>query len=80
MFGGLLYWIIIGGFSGWLVGKISRGRGFGWIGNVVIGIAGGFIGGIIFSILGFRHTNFIGTIVTAVVGALALLFFAKRFF
>lgn len=75
----LLSWIIIGGLSGWLAGKISKGRGFGLIGNVVIGIAGGFIGGLTFSLIGFSPTSIIGTVITCVVGALILLYFARKF-
>jgi uncharacterized membrane protein YeaQ/YmgE (transglycosylase-associated protein family) len=38
-------YIIIGGFAGWIAGKIVRGGGTGIIMNIVIGVVGGFIGG-----------------------------------
>ena len=37
------YWVwffFIGGVIGWLAGLITRGRGFGIIGDIVIGING----------------------------------------
>ena len=41
-------WIIVGLIAGWLAGKISRGRGFGCIADIILGIVGSFIGGWIF--------------------------------
>ncbi len=40
-----LGWLIIGALAGWLAGKIVEGYGFGFIGNIVIGILGACIGG-----------------------------------
>ena len=44
--GQLLVWIIIGGLAGAVAGMIVKGRkrGFGLIGNIVIGLIGAFIG------------------------------------
>ena len=40
-----LWFFFIGGVIGWLAGLITRGRGFGIIGDVVIGIVGAMLGG-----------------------------------
>ena len=48
---GLFSWIVVGLIAGWLAGQIMRGRGFGCIGNIVIGLIGGVIGGYVFSAL-----------------------------
>ena len=42
---GLLSWIIVGAVAGMLAGLVMRGRGFGFLGDVVVGIVGACIGG-----------------------------------
>lgn len=68
---GLLIFIVIGAVAGWLAGILMKGRGFGLLGNIIIGIVGAIAGGLLFGLLGL-----IGSIVTAIVGAAALLFLA----
>ena len=36
----VVWWIIVGLISGWAVGKIMRGSGYGVLMDIVIGIAG----------------------------------------
>jgi uncharacterized membrane protein YeaQ/YmgE (transglycosylase-associated protein family) len=36
----LIVFIVIGIVAGWLAGLIWKGRGFGTIGNLVVGVAG----------------------------------------
>ena len=42
---GILSWIIVGLIAGWIAGLMMKSRGFGVLGNIVIGILGGLIGG-----------------------------------
>lgn len=42
---GILTWIIVGIIAGWLAGKVTRGGGFGLIGDLVIGVVGALLGG-----------------------------------
>jgi uncharacterized membrane protein YeaQ/YmgE (transglycosylase-associated protein family) len=42
---GILSWIIVGAISGWLSGKVMKGRGFGLLGDILVGVAGGLVGG-----------------------------------
>lgn len=42
---GLLTWIVVGAIAGWLAGKVIKGRGFGLIGNILIGVVGALVGG-----------------------------------
>jgi uncharacterized membrane protein YeaQ/YmgE (transglycosylase-associated protein family) len=44
----VIAWIFIGLIAGWLAGKVSRGRGFGCIADILIGLVGAFLGGWIF--------------------------------
>ena len=42
---GLLSWIVVGAIAGWLSGKVMKGRGFGLLGDIIVGVAGGLVGG-----------------------------------
>lgn len=76
---GLLWWIIIGAVAGWLAGKLMRGGGFGFLVNLLVGIAGGVIGGWVFGLLGVATGGIIGSLVTALVGAILLLWVISLF-
>jgi len=78
---GLIGWLIIGLIAGWLAGKIARGRGFGCIGDVLLGLIGSVVGGWIFTKLGIVHDNtFLFSLAAATVGAVILVSFAHLFF
>lgn len=69
--------LIIGAIAGWLAGKIMKGRGFGLLGNIVIGIIGAFVGGFLFGLLGITAGGIIGSLVMSTVGAVTLLFVVR---
>ena len=46
---GIVSWLLLGLIAGWLAGKIARGRGFGCIADIVLGLVGSFIGGWVFT-------------------------------
>jgi uncharacterized membrane protein YeaQ/YmgE (transglycosylase-associated protein family) len=69
--------LLIGAIAGWLAGKYMRGRGFGVVKNVLVGIIGAVIGGTLFGLLDLHPVSLIGSIVTATVGAIALLSFIR---
>jgi uncharacterized membrane protein YeaQ/YmgE (transglycosylase-associated protein family) len=48
----LVWRILIGIIAGWLAGKIMRGRGFGLLLDLALGIVGSLIGGAVFGLLG----------------------------
>lgn len=77
----LLLTLIVGAVAGWLAGVISKGSGFGLLGNVIVGILGAFLGSLCLGLLGIAATNLIGHLIVAVVGALLLVWllqFVKR--
>src|SRR5687767_13563636 len=49
----LVVFLLIGLAAGWLAGWLTKGRGFGWVGNLVIGVLGALVGGFLFRLLGF---------------------------
>lgn len=75
----LLGWIIIGLLAGWIAGEISRGSGFGCIGNIAVGLVGSILGGWIFSKLGIGGGGFVYGLAAATVGAVVLVVLASLF-
>jgi len=65
--------LVVGAVSGWLAGLILRRRGFGMLGNLIIGVAGSFIGRFVLGVIGFQANTTVAAIITAVVGAILLL-------
>jgi uncharacterized membrane protein YeaQ/YmgE (transglycosylase-associated protein family) len=75
----LLGWIIIGLVAGWIAGEVSRGAGFGCMGNVAIGLVGSILGGWIFSRIGIFGGGFVYGLAAATVGAVVLVLIARLF-
>jgi uncharacterized membrane protein YeaQ/YmgE (transglycosylase-associated protein family) len=76
-----IVFILIGALAGWISGLLTKGAGFGALGNVIVGIIGAFLGGFLFRLLGFGAYGFLAQLIVAVVGALIfvwLLKFIKR--
>ncbi|HAW91536.1 MULTISPECIES: GlsB/YeaQ/YmgE family stress response membrane protein [unclassified Arsukibacterium] len=66
--------LIIGALAGWIAGNIMKGKGFGLLGNMLVGIVGAFIGGFLFRLIGLASFGFIGSLITATVGAIVLIY------
>jgi uncharacterized membrane protein YeaQ/YmgE (transglycosylase-associated protein family) len=73
----ILLWIISGIVAGWLTGLVMKGRGYGLLGNLVIGLLGGIIGGWLFSLFGLTATGWLGEIVVALIGGVVLVAIAR---
>lgn len=76
---GVIGWVIIGLLAGWLAGKVARGRGFGCIANVLLGLVGAVLGGWIFSQIGIVRFGFIYSLAAATLGAVILVAVARLF-
>lgn len=74
-----IIFLAIGALAGWLAGIIMKGRGFGIIGNIIVGIVGAVLGGFLFSLVGITAGGLLGAIITATVGAIVLLFIIGLF-
>ena len=74
----LLTWLIVGLIAG-VLASLVMGGGYGIIGDIVIGIVGAFIGGWLFRQLGVGTPfgGLAGTIFTAFIGAVVLLFILR---
>lgn len=71
--------ILVGVLAGFLAGKIMKGGGFGFWVNLLVGIAGGIIGGCVLGWLGINWGGWFGTLVTAIIGAVILLWIISLF-
>jgi uncharacterized membrane protein YeaQ/YmgE (transglycosylase-associated protein family) len=76
---GIIGWLLIGLLAGWLAGTLSRGRGFGCITNVILGLIGAVLGGWIFTKLGIFGGGFIFSLAAATLGAVVLVSIARLF-
>ena len=72
----ILTLLAIGTVAGWLAGSFMRGGGFSLLGNILIGIAGAIVGGTLFT-LPWIASGRVGESVTATLGAIVLLLFAR---
>jgi len=70
----LLIILLVGLVAGWLAGQIMQGTGFGWVGDLIVGIVGAFIGSWVLPQHGIHlGTGLVSAIVNATIGALLLL-------
>jgi uncharacterized membrane protein YeaQ/YmgE (transglycosylase-associated protein family) len=73
--GGCVAWAVAALIAGWLAGLLTRGRGFGCLGDIVLGLIGAFVGLVILSLLNvpvFGTQGFFGTILVSFIGSFLL--------
>lgn len=70
----LVWLLLIGLIAGWLAGQVTKGRGFGLLGNLIVGVIGALLGSWLFGLFGFGMGNLLGQLIVAFIGALVLLF------
>jgi uncharacterized membrane protein YeaQ/YmgE (transglycosylase-associated protein family) len=71
---GLLADILVGILAGWVAGLIRRGRGYGLLGNLIVGVVGALVGDLAFGLLGLTAHGFLGQLLMATAGAVGLLY------
>lgn len=78
---GIIAWLFLGLVAGWLAGKLARGRGFGCIGDIILGLIGSVVGGWIFTKLGIVSpaNSFLYSLAAATLGAVILVAIAHIF-
>jgi len=74
-----LIFLITGLVAGWLASIIMKGKGFGLFLNLILGVAGAFIGGIAFNLVGIKMTGMFGILISAIVGAIAIIWLVGLF-
>ena len=68
----LVVFLIIGGVIGWLAGVVVRGRGFGILADIAIGILGSILGGWMAQVIGLSISSSFGEFLMATLGAVVL--------
>jgi uncharacterized membrane protein YeaQ/YmgE (transglycosylase-associated protein family) len=71
---GVISWIVIGLLAGWLAGRITDSPR-GLLRNLAVGLIGAILGGFLARKLGIEVVHdFWGELITAIIGAVILLF------
>jgi len=74
----LVITVFFGAVSGYIASRILGGEGFGFFGNVVVGVIGGYLGTwIVKSLKVPMLDGFFGTLISSVGGAIVLIFFIE---
>ena len=80
----LISWIVLVALAGWIASMVAgTNREQGALGNIVIGIIGAFVGGLVMRLFGVDSGSLStfswGSLVTAILGAVILLYVVKGF-
>jgi uncharacterized membrane protein YeaQ/YmgE (transglycosylase-associated protein family) len=70
----LIILLAVGGVAGWLAGLLMKKKGFGLPINIIVGIIGAVVGRYAFDLLDISIRGLAGSLVSATVGAVILLF------
>ena len=68
-----LYFLLIGAAAGWLAARLMHGRGFGMVGNMVVGVIGAVGSVMLLDAAGLGVSGSLARLTMATVGALVLL-------
>ena len=71
-----IWYLLIGLAAGWIANLIVKGSGSGLFVNLFVGLVGGMLGGWLLSWIGLVPVGTLGSLVTAVIGAILLLWIA----
>jgi uncharacterized membrane protein YeaQ/YmgE (transglycosylase-associated protein family) len=74
----LIWEICIGILAGFLAGKIMRGKGYGVLIDLLLGMVGSVVGGFVFGLLGLYGYGIVGQLVIATAGAVILIWLVRR--
>jgi uncharacterized membrane protein YeaQ/YmgE (transglycosylase-associated protein family) len=75
--GNVIAWLAVGLLAGAIAGRVTRGRGYGCIGDILLGLAGAFVGGLVVSPFIHGTAHFLGTLAVALIGAVAVLLLVR---
>lgn len=84
----IITWLIIGLIAGFLASILVRGRRFGTLSSIIIGLLGAFVGGLIFTVLRIQVSPALAggitlryiDIIIAFIGALIVLILVNGIF
>ena len=68
-----IWFLVIGVLAGWLAGQLTKGGGFGLLGDLIVGVIGALLGGFLFQAVGLSASGLLGRLIMATVGAVVLI-------
>lgn len=69
--------LLVGLVAGWLAGLLMKGRGYGVLGDILLGVVGAVLGGFLFGLLGIAAYGIPGRIAVALVGSIVIIALAR---
>ncbi len=74
----IVWTLVIGAVAGWLAGVAMKGKGFGLIGDIVLGLIGAFVGHFTLGLIGISiGGGLVGQILNAFIGAVIVIFVVR---
>ena len=73
----LVWVVLVGILAGWLAGQITKGSGFGVLGDLIVGILGSLLGSFLFGLVGIFAYGLLGRLVMSVIGAIVLVWLIR---
>ncbi len=70
--GNCISWIIVGGLAGWIAGRFVGG-GWGFVGDIILGLLGALLGAFIVGLFVPTSFGFFGTLLVSVLGSVIIL-------
>jgi len=74
----LISFLLIGLVAGWLAGLMTKGKDFGLVNDLIVGVVGSFLGGALFWLIGLTATGLIGSLIMATAGAVVFLYLLRE--
>lgn len=74
----LIYFLLIGLAAGWLASQFMKGHSLGVLTNLGVGVVGALLGGFLFRLVGLLPVGLLGSLISATVGAVVLLFALQK--
>jgi uncharacterized membrane protein YeaQ/YmgE (transglycosylase-associated protein family) len=75
---GLITFLILGLIAGSLANAVMDRSGKGLGSSLILGVIGAMVGGPLLGLLGLRAGGFVGSLVTATIGAVALIWIVRK--
>jgi uncharacterized membrane protein YeaQ/YmgE (transglycosylase-associated protein family) len=69
----IFLWMLAGMFAG----RILRGRGYGPLGDILLGLIGGLVGNLVLGLFGVHMGGLIGTLLAGTLGALIVVYLVR---
>ena len=76
--GNFIVWIIVGGLAGWIAGRFMGG-GWGFIGDIILGLLGALLGALVVGLFVSASFGFWGTLLISVLGSVVILAISRAF-